>query len=235
MLFGFQFDELEFLHVPHDESLVQDDFQSERRKVDVPGFNQRIQERDTVLNGHVEDVRIEELEHENAHLFIAPAADLRHRPEPGFVFQFLLGQSLHHVQQLLRDQAFELAEGLLLEHRAYLSFRVGVALAKDQLADRPKQRRGLFPEFSLQLLLPLVVRQLRELPDGKLQELVHLVVDVGPVGRRGRPLPGEQLGDIGLGHLRGLGEIALLQAELLQPAPDHQRHIHRPAPFARLT
>src|SRR5207247_931037 len=70
VLFGFQFDELEFLHVPHDESLVQDDFQSERRKVDVPGFNQRIQERDTVLNGHMEDVRIEELEHENAYLFI---------------------------------------------------------------------------------------------------------------------------------------------------------------------
>ena len=126
-----------------------------------------------------------------------------------------MGQPLDHVQELLGDQALELAEGLLLEHRAYLSFGAGVALAEHQLADLPKQCRGLFPQLFLQVLLALVVRQPSELPARKVQELVHLVVDVGAVRRRGRPPPREQLGDVRLGHLGGLGEIALLQAEFL--------------------
>src|SRR6266571_2063039 len=53
------------------------------------------------------------------------------------------------------------AEGLLLEHGAHVSFGVGLALAEDQRADFPKQRRGLVPQLSLQLLLALVVRQPR--------------------------------------------------------------------------
>src|SRR2546426_8825294 len=46
------------------------------------------------------------------------------------VRQFLLGQSLDHVQQLLGDQALQFAEGLLLEHGAHVSFGVGLALAE---------------------------------------------------------------------------------------------------------
>src|SRR5690242_851020 len=215
VLFGFQFDKLKLLHVPSDQSVIEDDFQSKRRQVDVPGFNHRIQERNAVFNGHMEDIRLEELEHEYAHRFVAAAAEFRHPPQPRFVLQFLLGQFLDHVQQLLSDQALEFTEGLPLEHRAYVSFRIGVALAEDQLADFPKQRRGLVPELALQLLLALLVRQPRELPARKLQELVHLVINVGAVRRRGRSLPCEQLRDVGLGDLRGLGEIALLQAEFL--------------------
>ena len=49
------------------------------------GFDQRIQERDTVFMGQVEDVRIEELEHDDAHLLIASAAELRHHAKPVFV------------------------------------------------------------------------------------------------------------------------------------------------------
>src|SRR5256885_5690501 len=45
------------------------------RSVDVPGFNQRIQERDAVLSRDVEDVRIEELEHDDPHLLIAAATE----------------------------------------------------------------------------------------------------------------------------------------------------------------
>src|SRR2546422_7676819 len=97
-----------------------------------------------------EDVRIEELEHDDAHLLVAAAAELRHRPEPRFVLQFLLGQSLDHVQQLLGDQAFQFSERLLLEDPAYLSCRVGLAFPEDQLANFPKQRRGLGPRVSLQ-------------------------------------------------------------------------------------
>src|SRR6266571_7278540 len=60
---GFPLDERESLRLPGDDAVVQDNLQTERRQVDVPGFNQRIQERDAILSGHVEDVRIEELEH----------------------------------------------------------------------------------------------------------------------------------------------------------------------------
>src|SRR5207245_9212521 len=107
-------DKLKFLHVPSVQSVVQDDLQGKRREVDVPEFDQRIQERDTVLAGHMEDVRIEELEHEHAHRFITSAAELCHGPKPRFVLQFLLSQSLDHIQQLLGDQALEFTEGLLL-------------------------------------------------------------------------------------------------------------------------
>src|SRR6266566_780514 len=62
-LCGFPLDKRESLRLPWDDAVVQDDLQTERRQVDVPGFDQRIQERDAVLSRHVEDVRIEELEH----------------------------------------------------------------------------------------------------------------------------------------------------------------------------
>src|SRR2546425_13347098 len=77
VLFGLELDELKLLHVPGDKSVIENDFQSKGREVDVPRFNQRIQERDTVVNGDVEDVRIEELEHENAHRLIASTAEFR--------------------------------------------------------------------------------------------------------------------------------------------------------------
>src|SRR6266849_5740702 len=226
MLLGFQFDNLKLLHVPSDQSVVQDDLQCKRREVDVPGFDERIQERDTVLAGHMEDVRIEELEHEHAHRLITATAELRHRPEPRFVFQFLLGKALDHIQQLLGDQALEFTEGLLLEHRAYVSFGGWIALAENHVADLAKQRFGLIPQRSLELLLALVVRQLREIPTRQLQELVHLVVNVGAVRCGGRAFPREQLGDVGLRHLGGVGEILLLEPEFLQPLPDHKRNIH---------
>src|SRR2546422_946859 len=137
-LFGSQLDKLKLLHVSGDQPVIQDDFQRKRREVDVPGRNQRIQERDTVFNGYVEDVRIEELEHDDAHFLVAAAAELRHRPEPRFVLQLLLGQSLDHIQQLLGDQAFQFSERLLLEDHAYVSCRVGLAFPEDQLANFPK-------------------------------------------------------------------------------------------------
>src|SRR5207248_10283522 len=61
-LCDFLFDNSESLRLPGDDAVVQDNLQTERRQVDVPGFNQRVQERDAILSGHVEDVRIEELE-----------------------------------------------------------------------------------------------------------------------------------------------------------------------------
>src|SRR5437773_5548457 len=45
-LVGFPLDKLESLRLPWDDAVVEDNLQTERRKVDVPGFNQRIQERE---------------------------------------------------------------------------------------------------------------------------------------------------------------------------------------------
>src|SRR2546428_3166808 len=70
-LSGLLLDELESLRLPRDDFVVQDDLQTERRQVDVPGLDQRIQERDAVLSGQVEDIRVEKLEHDDPHLFIA--------------------------------------------------------------------------------------------------------------------------------------------------------------------
>src|SRR5688572_4794667 len=61
-LVGFPFDELESLRMPRHHSGVQQDVQGKRGQVDVPGLDQRIQERDAVFTGEMEDVRIEELE-----------------------------------------------------------------------------------------------------------------------------------------------------------------------------
>src|SRR2546426_8810109 len=55
----------------------------------------------------------------------------------------------------------------------------------------------------------------------------YLVVDVGAVRRRGRSLPREQLGDVGLGHLGGLGQVALFQPELVR-SEEHTSELQSP-------
>src|SRR5439155_8987136 len=105
-LVGFPLDKLESPRLPWDDAVVQDNLQTERREVDVPGFNQRFQERNAVLTGHVEDVRIEELEHDDAHLFIAAATEPSHHPEPVVILELVVRHALDHVEQRLRDEAF---------------------------------------------------------------------------------------------------------------------------------
>ena len=84
--------------------------------------------------------------------FIAAVAESGHQAEPVFTFQFFSGDSLDHVQQLLGDEAFEFAEGLLLKNRPHWVF-VGVAFAEDQRANFFKQRRWRVRQFSLQFFL----------------------------------------------------------------------------------
>src|SRR5881628_745592 len=221
-LFGFPLDKLESLRLPWDDAVVEDNLQTERRKVDVPGFNQRIQERDAVLSGHVEDVRIEELEHDDPHLLIAAATEPSHHPEPVVILEFVFRHALDHVEQRLGDEAFELAEGLRFKDRADEFLPLGITLAQDQLADFVKQGGGLVPQFPLQFFLALEVRQLRQLPRRELQELVDPAIDVGAARRGGRLLPSQQLRYVGVGHAGGAGEILLLQPQFLQPLPDHK-------------
>ena len=58
---GFPFHELKFFRVPGRQAAVQDDLHRERREVDVPRLDQRIQERDAILGRNVEDIRFQEL------------------------------------------------------------------------------------------------------------------------------------------------------------------------------
>src|SRR5207247_2920615 len=197
-LVGFPLDKRESLRLPWDDAVVEDNLQTERRKVDVPGFNQRIQERDAVLSGHVEDVRIEEREHGDPHLHIAAATEPRHHPEPVVILEFVFRHALDHVQQLLGDQALELAEGLLFKDRAHVFFLLTLALAQDQLTKFVIQGYGSLPQFSLQFFLALEVRQLRQLPARELQELVDPAIDVGAARRGGRLLPSQQLRYVGV-------------------------------------
>src|SRR5438046_9620682 len=60
VLLRCQFDKLEFLHVPSDQSVVQDDLQSDRREVDVPCFVMRLEARYPVLCGHMASARLDE-------------------------------------------------------------------------------------------------------------------------------------------------------------------------------
>ena len=134
-LVGFCFHELKFAGLPWGYSPVQDDFYAKSRQINIPGFNQRIQEGVAILQRHVEDIRIQEVEHDDPHLFIAPVAQSSHQAEPVFALQFLLDNSLGHVQKLLRDQASEFAERLLLENRADFLLLAGCALAEDQISN----------------------------------------------------------------------------------------------------
>ena len=63
------------------------------------------------------------------------AAESRRRWKPGFTFQFVLGDFLDDVQDLLRDKALQFAERLLLKNRPYLFLLSGDALAEDQLSN----------------------------------------------------------------------------------------------------
>ena len=206
--------------------MVQDDVEGKGREVDAPGFDQRIEERDAVLGGEVEDVGVEELQHDHPGLFVASVAQLRHHMEPVVILQLLPCHSFDDVEQRLGDQPLQLAERLLFEDGAEVRRLLGGTFPEDEVANLAKQRRRVLRQLLLELPLPLDIGQPRQLSAGQLEEPVHLLVDVGPVGGRRRLAPSQQLGDVRLGHLGGAGELSLLQAELLQSLPDDQGDVH---------
>src|SRR5207244_9209132 len=97
----------------------------------------------------MEDVCVQKLEDHDPHLLIASATESSHLVEPRFTVQFFSGDSLAHVQKLLRDEAFEFTEGLLLKDRSYLLLFFRRALAEYQLSNLMKQRRRRVIEISL--------------------------------------------------------------------------------------
>src|SRR3954469_20850204 len=118
LIVGFLLDKFESPDVARDDTVVQDDVQGKGRQVDAPGFDQRIKERDAMLGGEVEDVGVEELQHDHPGLFVAPVAQLRHHMEPVVILQLLPCHSFDDVEQGLGDQPLQLAERLLFEDDA---------------------------------------------------------------------------------------------------------------------
>jgi hypothetical protein len=55
----------------------------------------------------------------------------------------------------------------------------------------------------------------------------HVVVEVGAVGEWRALLAAEELGDVGLRHVEGVGQIALIETELFQALADDESEIHR--------
>ena len=100
-LVQFPFDELESAGVARSQSSIQHDLHGEAVQIDVPGFDQRIQEEGTVLDRHGQHVRIQELEDEDTHLLEAAPGAFRDQLEPAFIRQLLLGRALDGVQELL--------------------------------------------------------------------------------------------------------------------------------------
>src|SRR5713101_10050485 len=138
----------------------------------------------------MEDVCVEKLEDHDSHLLIASPTDSSHRAEPLFVFQFLSGDSLEHVQELLCDEALEFTKGLLFENPSYFLLFFRCALAENQLSNFLEQRCRRVLETFLQLCPALEFSQFRKLAARQLQKLAHLLVDVRSIGRGGRFLPG---------------------------------------------
>src|SRR3989454_12791824 len=168
----------------------------------------------------MEDVCVENLEDHASNLLIASPPDSSHRAEPLFVFQFLSGDSLEHVQELLCDEALELAKGLLFKNRTYLLLFVRCALAQNQLSNFLEQSCRRVLETSLQLRPALDLGQLRKLAARQLEKLAHLVVDVCSIGRRGQLLPGQQLGNVGLGDFGSGRQVLLLEPQSCQAFAD---------------
>src|ERR1700674_2440152 len=168
----------------------------------------------------MEHVGVQKLEDYDPHLLIASATESSHRVEPLFTIQFFSGDSLDHVQKLLRDEAFEFTKGLLLKNRSYLLLFFRCALTEHQLSNFFKQGRWRVLEISLQLFPALELSQLRKLIARQLEKHAHLLVDVCSIGRGGQFLPSQQLRDVGLGDFGGGRQVLLLEPQLFQPFLD---------------
>ena len=127
--------------------------------------------RDAIFGRDVEDIRLQELEHHDPHLLVASVAESSDEAEPVFIVQLLFRHSLDDVQQLLGDEAFEGAEGLLLEHRTDGLRLSGVALAQNQLAHFLEQGRWGVRQLSLQGVRALRSASVANFPAGSLRNV----------------------------------------------------------------
>src|ERR1700733_13058132 len=227
------FDELKAFPPAGCEPVVDHHIHGECLQVHIPGLDNRIEKGDAILKGDIENLCFEKIQNRHSHLLITTASRLSHQTQPVFTFQLLLGDALRDIQKLLRDQAFQLAEGLFLKNPTHFRFPIGIALAQDQFPAFLEERPRWFGYALLQLLLTLKVGKSRKFTRGQLQELADLVVDISSSWRRGSLSPGEKLGDVGLGDLRSCGQISLVETKLAQPLFNYERDTQG-APINRL-
>ena len=154
---GFPLDELKFFGIARSESLVQYNFDGKRREVDIPGLNERIEEADAIFNRNVENVGIQKFEDSDSHFLVTPAAHSCYKMQPVFAFQFFFGDPLGNIQELLRDQPFQLAKWPRFKNSAdfFLFFRR--AFAQNQLSNSREQGCGWVTQIFSDLFLPLML------------------------------------------------------------------------------
>jgi hypothetical protein len=122
------------------QSAVQYDFHTKAVKFDIPACNEWVEKRYAVFNRNVEDIRVQKVKNHHSRLFIAPLADSGYAMNPLFVFKLFFRHSLGHIEKLLGDKAFELAERLPLEDAGDLFPLRGYAFSKNELAEFLKER-----------------------------------------------------------------------------------------------
>ena len=137
------------------DSSIQVDLQAKGSEIDVPRYDQWIQESDATLRSDIEHVRVQEFENRDAHLLITSTALPSHDPEPVFPFQFLSGHCLDHIQDLLGNQAFKLTKRFPLNNRAHLTSFIPFAFFEKQFPDFAEQRYRRTLDLLLEFLLPL--------------------------------------------------------------------------------
>jgi hypothetical protein len=101
-----------------------------------------------------------------------------------------------------------------------------VAFPQDQFPGFPEQRLGRVCHLVSQFFFTLDFGESGQFPPRKLQEDLHLVVNIGAPGSRRGFLAREQLRNVGFRDLRGGREPSLLETQILQPVPDNQRNVH---------
>ena len=139
------------------QSAVQYDLHAEAVEFDIPAFDKRIEKRYAVFNGNVEDIRIQELKNQHSRLFVAPLANSGYAVNPLFVFKLFFRHSLRHIEKLLGDEAFELAERFPLENVGDLFRLRGYAFPENELAEFLKQGPWRIKNLPLEFFAALSV------------------------------------------------------------------------------
>ena len=90
----------------------------------------------------MEHVGLQELEQRYPHLLVIFTAEPGNRLQPVLVHQLLTRDSLGYLEQLLRDQPLQCAEGLPFEGCPNLKPLCPLTFAENQLAERLKRGSG---------------------------------------------------------------------------------------------
>ena len=190
---GGAFHELETLAVAGRETRVQRNLHAERFQVDVPGFDERVDVGNAVVDRDVEDVGVEKFENHDTRLMIAALAKAGDRAQPLFAPQFLAGGVFGDIEQFLGDEALQFAEWLLLKNCAYAAGVSRLAFAESQLAEGIEQWTRWASDPLFEVFLALKECEIRELTGREPEEDFDAGVNARAVGGGGDFFAGEKL------------------------------------------